>query len=72
MVPEQPVLFIASPGADPTQELADFADRTVGRNRYHEVAMGQGQGAVAVDLLRQCARSGRNAWLLLAINSGNT
>mmetsp|Transcript_9476 Transcript_9476/g.27062 ORF Transcript_9476/g.27062 Transcript_9476/m.27062 type:complete len:1740 (-) Transcript_9476:175-5394(-) len=63
MRPDEPVLFITSPGADPTQELADFADRLVGRNRYHEVAMGQGQGALAIDLLRNCARSGE--WLCL-------
>ena len=29
---------------------------TIGRERYHEVAMGQGQAEVAVGLLRDCAR----------------
>jgi dynein heavy chain 2 len=64
MRPDEPVLFIASPGADPSQELSDFAERTVGRNRYHEVAMGQGQGAVAVELLRSCARSGESCHII--------
>lgn len=60
MKPSEPVLFIASPGADPSQELSDFAERTVGRAHFHEVAMGQGQGALAIDLLRTCARSGKS------------
>lgn len=60
---EQPVLFITTPGADPSQELSEYANATVGRDRYHEVAMGQGQMEVAVNLLRESARSGD--WLCL-------
>lgn len=59
----QPVLFITTPGADPSQELADHAAATIGKERYHEVAMGQGQADIALTLLRECARSGD--WLCL-------
>ncbi|KAF6261448.1 ATP-binding dynein motor region D5-domain-containing protein [Scenedesmus sp. NREL 46B-D3] len=48
----EPVLFITTPGADPSQELAAFAESQVGRDRLHEVAMGQGQSEVALQLLR--------------------
>ncbi|KAG1663699.1 hypothetical protein FOA52_013267 [Chlamydomonas sp. UWO 241] len=60
---DQPVLFITTPGADPSQELSEYANETVGRERYHEVAMGQGQAEIAVNLLRECARNGE--WLCL-------
>lgn len=33
----EPVLIIISPGADPSQELADLAAETMGRDSYHEV-----------------------------------
>ena len=46
------------PGADPSQELSEYAAATIGRDKYHEVAMGQGQAEVALQLLRECARTG--------------
>lgn len=33
----EPVLIIISPGADPSQELAELAAETIGRDNYHEV-----------------------------------
>ncbi|TRY83670.1 hypothetical protein DNTS_027964 [Danionella cerebrum] len=59
----EPVLLIISPGADPSQELQELAASTVGRDNYHEVAMGQGQADLALDMLRECARSSQ--WLCL-------
>ncbi|KAJ3052007.1 hypothetical protein HK097_006986 [Rhizophlyctis rosea] len=59
----QPILFITTPGADPSQELRDFAAQEVGLDNYHQIAMGQGQGEVAVEVLRECASSG--GWLCL-------
>nr|BCL66104.1 cytoplasmic dynein 1b heavy chain [Volvox africanus] len=60
---DEPVLFITTPGADPSQELSEHAAATMGKERYHEVAMGQGQAEKAVALLRDCAKSGD--WLVL-------
>nr|ADI46856.1 DHC1bf [Volvox carteri f. nagariensis] len=60
---DEPVLFITTPGADPSQELSEHAAATMGKERYHEVAMGQGQAEKAVALLRECAKSGD--WLVL-------
>ncbi|XP_072546992.1 cytoplasmic dynein 2 heavy chain 1 isoform X2 [Salminus brasiliensis] len=62
-VETEPVLLIISPGADPSQELLELASDTVGRESYHEVAMGQGQADVALQVLRECVRSGE--WLCL-------
>ncbi|XP_077466766.1 cytoplasmic dynein 2 heavy chain 1 isoform X1 [Stigmatopora argus] len=59
----EPVLIITSPGADPSQELADLATDTVGREHYHEISMGQGQADVALATLRECSRNGE--WLCL-------
>lgn len=61
--PFEPVLLITTPGADPSQELEDFALKTVGRDHYHQVAMGQGQQQIALNLLRKAYREGD--WLCL-------
>ncbi|KAK9815706.1 hypothetical protein WJX72_008353 [[Myrmecia] bisecta] len=59
----EPLLFITTPGADPSQELEEVAGRTVCADRYHQVAMGQGQTDAALQLLHACAQSGD--WLCL-------
>uniref|UniRef100_A0A665UBA6 Dynein cytoplasmic 2 heavy chain 1 n=1 Tax=Echeneis naucrates TaxID=173247 RepID=A0A665UBA6_ECHNA len=60
----EPVLIIISPGADPSQELAELAAETIGRDNYHEViSMGQGQAELALATLRDCSRNGD--WLCL-------
>ncbi|KAG2486208.1 hypothetical protein HYH03_015170 [Edaphochlamys debaryana] len=61
--PEEPILFITTPGADPSQELSEVAATAVGKEKYHEVAMGQGQAEKAINLLRESAKSGD--WLVL-------
>lgn len=62
-LPTEPILVIISPGADPSQEIQELADNIVGSNNYHQVAMGQGQADVAIQLLRDCTISGK--WLCL-------
>ncbi|XP_056138994.1 cytoplasmic dynein 2 heavy chain 1 [Lampris incognitus] len=59
----EPVLIIISPGADPSQELTELATETVGRDRYHEISMGQGQADVALAALRESSINGD--WLCL-------
>ncbi|VDM16092.1 unnamed protein product [Hydatigera taeniaeformis] len=67
--PREPVLLVTSPGADPSQELADAAAAasaasggTIGCN-YHEVAMGQGQLEIALSEISAAAQSG--GWVCL-------
>ncbi|KAJ8297986.1 LOW QUALITY PROTEIN: hypothetical protein KUTeg_024517 [Tegillarca granosa] len=59
----EPILIVISPGADPSQELQDLAAQTIGGDKYHQVAMGQGQADIAMQLLRECAQNGE--WLCL-------
>ena len=53
-----PVLFIVSPGADPSHELQDLAREVIGSDHYFEMPMGQGQSKFAMKRLRECAKSG--------------
>ena len=54
----QPLLFIITPGADPSQELQDLAGSSGQHCEYHQLAMGQGQAEAALGLLHTCAKSG--------------
>lgn len=38
----EPILFIISPGSDPSNELQEFAESVVGRHSFHSLAMGGG------------------------------
>lgn len=60
---KDPILFIISPGSDPSQELQQFAEQVVGREAYHEIAMGGGQNEYALETLKSAAEKGE--WLCL-------
>lgn len=51
----EPVLFIISPGSDPSAELQEYAEQVVGRACYHELAMGGGQNEVAIETIKSAA-----------------
>ncbi len=60
---DEPILFVTAAGADPSQDLEEFAMRTVGQGRFTQVAMGSGQERAALELIRSAARDG--GWVLL-------
>ena len=60
---KEPILFIISPGSDPSTELQEFAETVVGRQCFHELAMGGGQNEVASELIRKAAERGE--WVFL-------
>ncbi|KAI6195343.1 Cytoplasmic dynein 2 heavy chain 1 [Aphelenchoides besseyi] len=60
----QPIFLILGASADPAQEIADLADKTVGRARYHHLAMGTSQQSRALELLQKCMQNGD--WLCLS------
>jgi len=60
---EDPILFIISPGSDPSAELEAFAEQAVGRACYHELAMGGGQNEIAIETIRNAAAKGE--WVCL-------
>ncbi|CAF3379900.1 unnamed protein product [Rotaria sp. Silwood1] len=57
------ILILISPGADPSAELRDLATQIIGKDRYSEIAMGQGQMQIALDHLKKCSSQG--TWLCL-------
>lgn len=61
--PLEPVLFIISPGSDPSSELQEFAETVVGRQSFHELAMGGGQNEIALELVKTAAQKGE--WVCL-------
>lgn len=61
--PLEPILFIISPGSDPSTELSEFAESVVGRQGFHELAMGGGQNEVALELIKNAAERGE--WVCL-------
>ncbi|CAL4136476.1 unnamed protein product, partial [Meganyctiphanes norvegica] len=59
-----PLIFLLTPGADPTQLLLKFADdQGMGGDRLQTVSLGQGQGPVAKRLIEEGVRIG--SWVLL-------
>ena len=62
--PTSPVVFILSPGADPANDLVKLAERQgFTGNRLKFLAMGQGQGKIALQLLETALQRGQ--WLML-------
>ncbi|VEL38300.1 unnamed protein product [Protopolystoma xenopodis] len=62
--PKAPIIFILSPGADPTGDLVKLADRIgFDASRLRMLSMGQGQEANAQALLEMS--SSRGYWLML-------
>ena len=48
----EPILFILSPGADPSQELEDLAKAKVGLEKYHQVRISAAEFSNTLDELR--------------------
>ncbi|CAF0871119.1 unnamed protein product [Rotaria sordida] len=62
--PLSPIIFILSPGSDPTTDLLKLAERTeFGAAKVKLLAMGQGQEKVAINLMEQAVS--RGYWLML-------
>ena len=62
--PFTPVIFILSPGSDPTSNLQKLAERSgFGLNRLKILSLGQGQESMAMQLLDTAIS--RGMWLLL-------
>ncbi|KAF7996760.1 hypothetical protein HCN44_002406 [Aphidius gifuensis] len=62
--PTMPVVFILSPGSDPTSELMKLADRyNIENDKFKYLSLGQGQEKHAIELLENAASTGQ--WLML-------
>jgi dynein heavy chain, axonemal len=61
--PISPMVFILSPGADPQSDIQKFCDEMGMTSRFKFVALGQGQGPIAEQLLEVGYKRGH--WILL-------
>uniref|UniRef100_A0A8C5L4X8 Dynein axonemal heavy chain 2 n=1 Tax=Jaculus jaculus TaxID=51337 RepID=A0A8C5L4X8_JACJA len=62
--PRSPLVFILSPGVDPTSALLQLAEHTGMAQRFHALSLGQGQAPIAARLLRDGVVQGH--WVFLA------
>src|SRR5579863_9236691 len=59
-----PLIFVLTPGADPTAVLLKFSeDMGFGGERLQALSLGQGQGPIALRLIKEATKVG--SWVLL-------
>uniref|UniRef100_G1RF97 Dynein axonemal heavy chain 2 n=1 Tax=Nomascus leucogenys TaxID=61853 RepID=G1RF97_NOMLE len=56
--PRSPLVFILSPGVDPTSALLQLAEHMGMAQRFHALSLGQGQAPIAARLLREGVTQG--------------
>jgi dynein heavy chain, axonemal len=59
-----PLIFVLSPGVDPTKMLLDLTERKGMGKKFHSLSLGQGQAPVAERLIKEGAKQGH--WVFLA------
>ncbi|KAI3385375.1 hypothetical protein SNEBB_009845 [Seison nebaliae] len=59
-----PLIFVLSPGVDPTQKLLDLAERCRMADNTHALSLGQGQAPIASRMIQEGISKG--SWIYLA------
>ncbi|KAL9923028.1 dynein heavy chain 2, axonemal kl-2 [Glossina fuscipes fuscipes] len=63
-IAQTPLIFVLSPGVDPTQSLLTLAEQTKMSSRMFSLSLGQGQAPVATKMIMDGIRDGN--WVFLA------
>ncbi|KAK7102408.1 hypothetical protein V1264_020630 [Littorina saxatilis] len=59
-----PLIFVLSPGVDPTSGLLQLAENCGMNGRFHALSLGQGQAPIATNMIKEGVKEGR--WVFLA------
>lgn len=59
-----PLVFVLSPGVDPTGSLLTLAEQSGMAQRFHALSLGQGQAPIATRMIKEGVREGN--WVFLA------
>uniref|UniRef100_A0A8C8SM12 Dynein axonemal heavy chain 2 n=1 Tax=Pelusios castaneus TaxID=367368 RepID=A0A8C8SM12_9SAUR len=62
--PRTPLVFVLSPGVDPTNLLLQLAEQSGVAQRFHALSLGQGQAPIATRMIQEGVRDGH--WVFLA------
>ncbi|KAF5303585.1 hypothetical protein FQR65_LT08186 [Abscondita terminalis] len=63
-IASEPILFVTTPGTDPSIEIKEFANNKIGKENYTEISMGEGQETKALNAVSDAAKMA-NGWLWL-------
>ncbi|XP_013412698.1 dynein heavy chain 2, axonemal [Lingula anatina] len=61
---KSPLIFVLSPGVDPTSSLLQLAEARGMAHRFHALSLGQGQAPIATRMIKEGVREGN--WVYLA------
>ncbi|KAL8578353.1 Dynein heavy chain 2, axonemal [Nucella lapillus] len=59
-----PLIFVLSPGVDPTSALLQLAENSGMASRFHALSLGQGQAPIATRMIKEGVKEGK--WVFLA------
>ncbi|PVD19154.1 hypothetical protein C0Q70_21718 [Pomacea canaliculata] len=59
-----PLIFVLSPGVDPTSGLLQLAENSGMASRFHALSLGQGQAPIATRMIKEGVKEGK--WVFLA------
>ncbi|CAB4033595.1 dynein heavy chain 2, axonemal-like [Paramuricea clavata] len=59
-----PLIFVLSPGVDPTSALIQLAEKCGMSERFHALSLGQGQAPIATRMIKEGVKEGN--WVFLA------
>lgn len=55
-----PLIFVLSPGVDPTGALLQLAEASGMSRKFHALSLGQGQAPIATRMIKEGVKSGTN------------